>query len=95
MDKTQNESTTVRFKQNKTKLKSQKESVFSLIVLKKELEWSESFTFNTLFFPKLQDQTSEKSLQELDDMWMVGFIHHSKTTTKNLVSAVQATLLLL
>ena len=65
-----------------------KESVFSLMVLKKELEWSKSSTFDTLFFPKLQDQTSEKLLHELDAMWMVDIIHYFKTTTKNLVSAV-------
>ena len=71
-----------------------KKSVFSLMVLKKELEWSESSTFDTLYF-QASRSTSEKLLQELDTMWMVGFIHHSKTTIKNLVSAVQATLLIL
>lgn len=69
-------------KRRKSKVKR---NIFSSVTLNKGSEWSQSVVYDEVFFPRLQTENEPMS-RKIDNMWMVGFIHHAKTTNDALVS---------
>ena len=72
-------------KQNRTCSKVIQKSMFSSVKLHKGFTWSDTVMNDELYFPRLATE-SQGTCKEIEKVWMVGFIHHAKTTKDLLVS---------
>ena len=65
--------------------KAIRKNIFSSVKLNKGSTWSDTVINDELYFPRLSTE-SQGTCKEIENVWMVGFIHHAKTTKDFLVS---------
>jgi hypothetical protein len=69
--------------QSENKNIKESNDVFSSVVLNQGAEWSENVVHDELYFPKLSSKKS--SINDVQHLWMSGFLHHEKTIQEILV----------
>ena len=65
------------------KKKEEADAVFTSVVLNQGAEWSENVIHDELYFPKLSSKKA--SINDVQHLWMSGFLHHEKTIQEILV----------
>ena len=58
--------------------KDENGDLFSSVVLNKGAEWSDNVVNDILYYPKLS-RKKESSVNDVQHLWMSGFLHHEKT----------------